>query len=176
MVWVMEMEKEFPQRKSTRLKDFDYSSAGSYFITICTENRRKILSQIVGVDVPGDPKNVKLFSYGIVADKYIKQMNEFYENITVDQYVIMPNHIHLLLFVRNDGSPRTSTPTKQTSKIPHFVSTFKRFCNKEYGKNIWQRGFNDHIIRNGQDYDEHVKYIHENPMRWQYDELYKENL
>ena len=70
-----------------------------------------MLSHIVGVDVLGDPKSVELLPYGIVADKYIKQMDEFYENITVDQYVIMPNHVHILLFVHEDGSPRTSTPT-----------------------------------------------------------------
>ena len=168
------MKKKLPKRKPTRLRSFDYNTTGAYFITICTENRRRVLSRIVGVDVLGDPKNAELLSYGRVAEKYIKKMNEFYENITVDRYVIMPNHIHLLLFVRENGSPRTSTPTKQTSIVSHFVSTFKRFCNKEYGENVWQRGFHDHIIRNREDYDEHVKYIYENPMRWHYDELYKE--
>ena len=103
----MDKEKEFPVRKPTRLKEFDYNTTGAYFITICTEKRWQILSNIVGVDVLGDPKNVELLPYGAVADKYIKQMDEFYENITVDQYVIMPNHIHLILFVREDGSPRT---------------------------------------------------------------------
>ena len=117
---------------------------------------------------------MELLPHGIVADKHIKQMNEFYENITVDQYVIMPNHIHFLLFVCDDGLPRTSTPTKQTSFVSHFVSTFKRFCNKEYGKNVWQRGFYDHIIRGREDYEEIVKYIYENPIRWYYDELYAE--
>ena len=58
--------------------------------------------------------------------------------------------------------------------MSRFVSTFKRFCNKEYGENIWQRHFNDHIIRNREDYEEHKKYIYENPMRWCYDELYTE--
>ena len=168
------MENKFPKRKPTRLKTFDYNAIGAYFITLCTENRRQILSRIVGVDVLGDPKNVDLLPYGIVADKYIKQMSEFYENISVDQYVIMPNHIHMLLFVSDDGSPRTSTPTKQTSTVPHFVSTFKRFCNKEYGENIWQRGFYDHVIRNREDYDEIKKYINKNPLRWYYDELYAE--
>ena len=112
--WVMNVdkEKELPKRKPTRLKNFDYNKAGAYFITLCTEGRRQILSRIVGADVLGGPKNVKLLPHGIVADKHIKQMNEFYENITVDQYVIMPNHIHFLLFVREDGSPRTSTPTR----------------------------------------------------------------
>ncbi len=176
MVWVMQMgsENKLPKRKHTRLKNFDYNTTAGYFITLCTEGRRQILSRIVGVDVLGDPKNVELLSHGIVADKHIKQMNEFYENITVDQYVIMPNHIHFLLFVHKDGSPRTSTPTKQTSFVSHFVSSFKRFCNKEYGENIWQRGFYDHIIRGREDYDQIVKYIYENPIRWHYDELYAE--
>ena len=162
----MDREKELPQRKATRLNGFDYNTNGAYFITICTANRRRMLSRIVGVDVLGDPKNMELLPYGIIADKYIKQMNEFYANLSVAQYVIMPNHIHLILFVCENGSPRTSTPTKQTSSISHFVSTFKRFCNKEYGVNIWQRGFHDHIIRDRRDYEEIVKYIYENPMHW----------
>ncbi len=167
-------KNKLQSRKHIRLKNFDYSSNGAYFITFCTDKRRQILSRIVGVDVLGDPKNVELLPYGIVADKYIKQMNEFYNNIIVDQYVIMPNHIHLILFVREDGSPRTSTPTKQTSFVSHFVSTFKRFCNKEYGGNIWQRGFYDHVIRGREDYDEIAEYIYQNPARWCEDKLYIE--
>ena len=104
----------------------------------------------------------------------LKELNEFYDNINVEKYVIMPNHIHFLLVVSNNGSPRTSTPTRQTSAVSHFVSTFKRFCNKEYGENIWQRGFYDHIIRGRDDYEEHLRYIHENPVNWYYDELYAE--
>ena len=132
------------------------------------------MSRIVGVDALGDPQNVELLPHGIVVDKYINQFNENYDNITVDKYVIMPNHIHILLFVRENGSPRTSTPTKQTSVVSHFVSTFKRFCNKECGENVWQRGFYDHVIRCREDYEEIVKYICENPIRWHYDELYAE--
>ena len=165
-------DNELPKRKDLRLKSFDYSSAGAYFITMCTEDRRQILSRVVGVDVPGDPKSIELLPYGVVADKYINQLNKFYDNVTIDKYVIMPNHIHILLIVRDNGSPRTSTPTKQTLTVSHFVSTFKRFCNKEYGGNIWQRGFYDHIVRGREDYEEIVKYICENPLRWCYDELY----
>ena len=117
---------------------------------------------------------MQLLPYGVIADKYIKQLNGFYDNIIVERYVIMPNHVHILLLVRNSGSPRTSTPTRQTSTVSHFVSTFKRFCNKEYGGNKWQRGFYDHIIRSREDYEEIVKYIYENPARWYYDELYSD--
>ena len=72
------------------------------------------------------------------------------------------------------GPSRTPVPTVQNSVPSRFVSTFKRFCNKEYGINIWQYRSNDHIIRNRQDYEEHLRYIYENPMRWYYDELYTE--
>lgn len=112
----MDSVKETPQGKSTRLKNFSYDTSDAYFITICTQNRRKILSQIVGDDVLGVPNVVKLLPHGKIIDKYINQLNEFYDNITVDQYVIMPNHIHILLRVLDNGAPRTSPPTlRQTS-------------------------------------------------------------
>jgi REP element-mobilizing transposase RayT len=171
----MNNDKRIPRRKPTRLKKFDYDTAGAYFVTICTEGRRKSLSKIVGDDVLGVPNNVELLSYGRIVEKYINQLNDFYSDITVDQYVIMPNHIHIILFVSESGTPRTSSPTlRQTSRVPNFVSTLKRFCNREYGRNIWQRGYYDHIIRNYKDYEEHVKYIYENPIRWYFDELYTE--
>ena len=176
------MENELPKRKPTRLHYFDYNSSGAYFLTICTENRRNLLSRIVGgdvldapqSDVSYSPKRIELSYYGKIADKYINQLNDFYDDIKVDQYVIMRNHVHIILFVRADGASRTSPPTKQHSTVSHFISTFKRFCNKEYGENIWQRHFNDHIIRNPKDYEKHIKYIHENPDRWYFDELYSE--
>ena len=168
----MDKDKELPQRKATRLKSFDYSNRGRYFITICTQNRRQILSRIVGTGVLDGPKSVELLPFGEIADKYINQLNDHYDDISVEGYVVMPNHIHIMLFVSGDGASRTSPPTKQHSRVSQFVSTFKRFCNKEYGANIWQRHFNDHIIRNHEDYEEHLRYIHENPMRWYYDELY----
>jgi REP element-mobilizing transposase RayT len=96
--------------------------------------------------------------------------------IDIDKYVIMPNHIHILLVLKpnESGSSRTPIPTAQNSIVSRLVSTFKRFCNKEYGENIWQSHFHDHIIRNQDDYDEIAKYIRDNPKRWLYDELYVE--
>ena len=168
------MSENLPKRKDIRLKNYDYSECGAYFITICTDKRRKILSKIVGVGVPDDPR-VELTAYGKIADKYINQLNNFYENISVEQYVIMPNHIHMILFVCEDGSSRTPTPTdKPNAVVLAFVSTFKRFCNKEFGENIWQRYYYDHVIRNKRDFEEISKYIYENPLKWQFDELYCE--
>ncbi|MBQ8859249.1 MAG: transposase [Clostridia bacterium] len=157
-----------------RLPKADYNGTGAYFITICTKNRCCLLSGFVGPGVPDGP-HVELLPYGKIAEKYIKQLNKFYNHISVESYVIMPNHIHLLLFAKaSDGPSRTPVPTVQNSVVSRFVSTFKRFCNKEYGENIWQYRSYDHIIRNRQDYDEHIQYIYENPIRWYYDELYSE--
>ena len=159
------MSEKLPRRKSPRLKEYDYNDTAVYFITICIQHRKCLLSNVVGTGVLDCPR-IELTEYGRIAEKYIKQLNDFYNHISIKDYVIMPNHIHILLFVRENGSPRTSTPTKQTSFVSHFVSTFKRFCNKEYGENIWQRGFYDHVIRGQEDYEEIAKYIHENPIRW----------
>ena len=183
MIWVMKME-ELKKRKTPRYQYCDYNSEGEYFITICTQNRRCILSRVVGTGVLDCPQT-ELTSYGKIADKYIKQLNDFYDYLSVEEYVIMPNHVHILLWVKENkniirnGQSGTPVPTnveRANSVCSQFVSTFKRFCNREYGENIWQSRFNDHIIRNREDHEEHIKYIYENPMRWFYDELYAEEL
>ncbi len=178
--------EELPKRKSTRFSEYDYNDPGAYFITICTKNRKKILSSVGDgvLDVPNDgvldvpnggvldvPK-VELLRCGFIADKYINQLNAFYENISVDNYVIMPNHIHIILLVSEDGQSGTPVPTRQNAVVSQFVSTLKRFINREVDDNIFQRSYYDHIIRDKDDYQEHVRYIHENPVRWRFDELY----
>ena len=165
------MDKELPNRKTPRLQGYDYNRVGVYFITICTQDRRCILSRIVGTGVLDCPR-VELTKYGEIAEKYINQINDFYDHIAVKSYVIMPNHIHVLLLIKENGQSRTPVPTRANSVFSQFVSTFKRFCNKEYGENIWQGRTYDHIIRDRDDYVEHLRYIRNNPKRWQQDNLY----
>ena len=93
--------------------------------------------------------------------------------------MVMPDHIHAIIFLypdeyasHKDGSSRAPTPTNEM--LPHIVSAFKRFCNKEIGNNIFQRGYIEHIIRDHEDYETRAKYICENPIRWYYDKLYTE--
>ncbi len=188
---------ELPKRKSTRLQGYNYSTPGAYFITLCTKDRQRILSEIsVGTGIPvgtGDclrrllpastrlqnalrfahldgPQN-KLTKYGEIADRQLKIMSDFYDNIKIDKYVIMPNHIHLLIrIIDTDGQSGTPVPTN--SLISQFVSTFKRFCNKEYGKNIWQSRSNDHIVRGKYDYEKIWEYIDTNVIRWEKDCFY----
>lgn len=158
-----------PQRKPNRIESYDYSQIGAYFVTICTQNRMKILSKLsVGTPLPGCPQEpvAELLWHGKIADQFIRQLNAFYLNLSVDKYVIMPDHIHFLISIHDvDGHPGTGVPTR-TSVIARFVGTFKRFCNKEYGKNIWQSRYYDHVIRNQRDYNEIWEYIENNPRKW----------
>ena len=88
---------ELPKRKNTRLPEYDYSTPGAYFITICTKDRRCILSAIVGDDDLGVPQN-RLTKTGKIVEKYIISIDRS-QITTVDKYVIMPNHIHLILMI-----------------------------------------------------------------------------
>lgn len=154
-------------RKPNRLKNYDYSSQGAYFITVCTIDRKCILSQIVGGGVLDAPE-IQLSEYGKVIENQISIMNSIYNNVNVENLVIMPNHIHMLLVV--NGSSWTPTPTN--AAVPGFVSAFKRFCNKKAGHNIWQRSYYDHIIRDEEDYINHLQYIEDNPAKWLEDKYY----
>ena len=145
------IKMELPERKNNRLGKYDYSQPGAYFITICTRNRQKILSNIVGDDAHIVPK-----PYGKIVEKYIR--NE----PAVEKYVIMPDHIHMI--VRIDvGTMRASSPTKSVSSV---VRSIKILSTKEIGKSIFQRSYYDHIIRNQQDYNEIWEYIENNPEKW----------
>ena len=155
-----------------RLATFDYNTPCAYFMTICTQNRKRILSEIK--ETAEGVKSV-LTPYGKIAEAQIQKMNRQYPDIKADAYVIMPNHIHLILILWPNGPSRTPVPTTpQNTAISKYVSTFKRFTNKEIGSNIWQRRSYDHIIRDREDYVGVRKYIEENPLYWQQDELYGE--
>lgn len=186
MMVLVIMMGEWRSRKNTRLPGYDYNTPGAYFLTLCTENRRCLLARIVETDLLDGPK-IELLHYGKIAAQYINQLNNFYDHISVESYVIMPNHVHILLQVKGEGPSRTSVPTDgggagegpsvtklQNSVVSRFVSTFKRFCNKEYGQNIWQSRSYDHVIRDQEDFDKHLQYIYENPFGWQKDEFYAE--
>ena len=160
-----------PNRQKNRLENYNYDTNGHYFITICTKDRKDILSKIVGTGVLDCPK-IELLSHGKIAEKYLNQLDDFYVNVSVDKYVIMPDHIHFILSVKN-GQSGTPVPTKMSVKpdrknsaVAKFVSTFKRFCNKEFGSNIWQQRFYDHIIRDQNDYLKIIDYIEKNPAKW----------
>ena len=169
-----------PKRKDLRLRQYDYSSAGAYFVTICIKDRKRILSDIINPTVGGGAHDapltpqIQLTDIGKITEKYLLS-SENIPGVKIDRYVIMPDHIYVIIFLypdqyisRKDGSSRAPTPTNEM--LPHIVSTFKRFCNKEIGDNIFQRGYIEHIVRDREDYETRAKYICENPIRWYYDE------
>ncbi len=171
-------ENKLPKRKPLRLKYFDYSTPGAYFITVCTQDRKCTLSRIVGA-IHESPVS-ELTSFGKIVDKYIKSIPESIKAKT-DRYVIMPNHIHLIAVITDDEELRAirESPLRSRSVISKLIGYIKMNSSKEihekYGDGkVWQRGFHDHVIRNRQDYEKIAKYIYENPMKWQFDCFYTE--
>ena len=165
---------DLPKRKKNRLDDYDYSHNGAYFITICTRNHKEILCKIVG-DGACDIPQINLSYFGKIADKYIRIMNSKYENICIPKYVIMPNHIHLIIRINDvketvrrqaPETVRRQAPNPTNAIVPKFISLFKRYCNQEIGEKIWQRSYYDHIIRDQNDYNEIWEYIDTNPKKW----------
>ena len=192
------MENELPKRKKLRLQNFDYNTPRAYFITICTHNKKCTLSNIVGA-IHESPKmgntifhtseivgaihespEIKLTSRGIIIDNIINTVPERF-NAIIDGYVIMPNHIHIVIILTDIEKTRAihESPLQSRSDISKIIGYIKMNASKEIHNKypneiVWQRGFYDHIIRNQHDYENIVKYIYENPMRWYYDELYAE--
>ena len=99
-------------RRSIRIKEYDYSKEGMYFITICTQDRKKILSEIVGAD---DPVCPQLTSIGKIVDNIIREIDKIYNNVYIDKYVVMPNHIHLIIIIKG-GRTESSAPTKNNTR------------------------------------------------------------
>ena len=150
-----------PTRKPNRLENYDYSSIGAYFITICTANRAKIFWASVGADIIR-PKDVPLSSVGKIVEQSILQIEDHYENVVVDKYCVMPNHIHMILRIEaNDHGRMISAPTVST-----VIGSIKRWVSRQVGRPIWQKSFHDHAIRNQQDYDEIWEYIENNPLKY----------
>ena len=147
---------DLPERSPTRIPAYDYSQGGAYFITLCTQDRKRILSDIVGDDAHIVPK-----PYGRVVEKYIRNVPE------IEKYVIMPDHIHMIIRLES-GPMWASAPTRgpQHNRVSGIVRSIKILTTKEIGTAIFQRSFYDHVIRNQQDYNEVWEYIENNPRKW----------
>ena len=162
------MENELPNRKRLRLQNFDYSTSGAYFITICTKDRENLFGP-----VGADSISARMI------EKTFLEIIDKYNGVDSPIYVVMPNHFHAIITILR--ADMESAPT-----LSEIVQSFKRYSTIEYtkmvkkgilppfNKQIWQRSFYDHVIRNQHDYENIVKYIYENPMRWEYDQLYRD--
>ena len=153
---------ELPKRKPNRIPHFDCSTPGAYFVTICTEHRKTTLCSIVGdgFPVPKPP--------GQIAEDFIRKIPEKYPCVSVDHYVIMPNHIHLLLRISSSYGTGNPPPT-----LGNIIGWYKYQTTKEIqeksgrsGSRFFQRSYHDHIIRNEASYLKIWQYIDNNPVLW----------
>lgn len=167
------------RRKNNRLQDFDYSQNGAYFVTICTKDRGRILSDIRRGDPCGRP-NIELSEIGKIAEKTISVIENMYD-ISVDKYVIMPNHIHMIILICHDDKRATARVAPTVGDI---VGGYKSLISNQWLKickqrnshmgQIWQRSYYDHVIRNKSDYQRIWQYIDNNQIKWELDCYYTE--
>ena len=161
------MERELPCRKNIRLQGYDYSQAGYYFVTICVKDGHEMLGKVVGAAICRP--RVELSLEGKVVDNAIGNIQVIYPHVVVDKYVIMPNHIHLILSVYDfKGGRQVAAPTTAVQTV---IGNMKRYVSMQIGFSIWQKSFHDRIIRNEDEYQKICHYIDQNPARWQ-DDLY----
>lgn len=165
-----------PKRKQLRLSAYPYQQAGTYFVTICVDKRRRILWQTpVGahsVRPEGLQAAQVLSSTGMVVDHTIRQIPEHYQTVSVEKYVIMPNHVHLLLFLHPAENSQGSGRTLCAPTLSRVIKHLKESVTKQLGRPIWQKSYYDHIIRNEGDFLQVWQYIDGNPAKWLEDPYY----
>ncbi len=173
-----------PQRKSLRLKDYDYSQAGYYFVTICVQDGKNLLCGIVGNDalVVPSPIGEKI----LICWNNISVLNE---NIKTDLFCLMPNHIHGIIVIENEfedieiekiyGFEIAERRGRRSLQgiMKDFKSVTTRYHNKmvdESLKNtLWEKSYYEHIIRDERELQNIREYINNNPLKWELDKYYR---
>ena len=174
-------KKKIRHRKSIRLKEFDYSNPGWYYITICTHKRKNLFCRI-------NNGKIALNDFGKIVELEWLRTIELRNNIELDYYVIMPNHFHGILIINRRDTARC-VPTDQNRKfgqmipgsLPVIIRSFKSAVTKRINElrnnnnsPIWQRNYYEHIVRNEKDLFFIRKYIEQNPFKWELDEYYNQ--
>ena len=166
-------------RKHLRIKEYDYSQQGIYFVTICSYQKENIFCSIdksiqsINYDDIELDKFIHLTKVGNILNDSINQIINIYQNVNIIKYTIMPNHIHILLEFMD--IPKNEHGTKDLSKI---VGSLKRYVSKEFNNDkikkqeIWQKSYYEHIIRSEKEFNEILEYIIYNPLKWELDEYH----
>ena len=148
----------FPQRKNPRLKDFDYASANCYFVTVCTHDKAWLFGP------PGGEKG-----WGLLAAEGFLQLESHFPEARVEKFVIMPNHVHALIFLNGEGR-----------SLPVIIGQYKSYVSRQIRGSagdiqVWQASFHDHVVRTREGYQKIWQYIDSNPMTWEKDCFFEEN-
>ncbi|MFH1360387.1 MAG: transposase [Candidatus Omnitrophota bacterium] len=156
-------------RKRNRLKNYDYAQAGYYFVTVCAQNREECFGKIVD-------SQMILNSCGAIAQTCWFDLPNHYHHCGLDEFIIMPNHIHGIVMIKNDvGTGFKPVPTYRRHSLSEIIRGFKTFSSKKInasGRKIrfhWQRSFYDSIIRNKKSLNTIREYMRNNPLRWEFD-------
>ena len=178
-------DKPLPQRKSPRLRGYDYAQEGAYFVTICTADRAHLFGQII------DGAMV-LNGAGHIARSCWTEIPDHYPNVELDFYVIMPNHVHGIIVIHDDvasptggrdisrpyengdvGTPYMASVSPKTNPkrpaLGTIIDTYKAAVTRKINNpdlKIWQRSYHDHIIRNESSLNKIREYVLYNPARW----------
>lgn len=159
--------QKLPERKNLRLRGFDYSSQGSYFVTICTKDKQNLFWT-----------NNEINEIGKIVENHIIGLSSHYFGVKIDNYAIMPNHIHVLVTIGCDALPENDEILLNNiynkysfPNLKVIIGGLKSGITKDIHKsfpriNVWQRGYHDHIINNLNDYNETWDYIENNPNVW----------
>ncbi|NER84462.1 MAG: transposase [Leptolyngbya sp. SIO1D8] len=169
-----------PRRNTLRLRGYDYSSQGAYFVTLCTHQRACLFGKIL------DGKT-QLSPSGRIAEDFWQQIPTHFPNVELDEFIVMPNHLHGIIVIKQaviDNRPGTSTHQKfgnmlKPGALSTIVRSFKSATTRHInllraapGSPVWQRNYYDHIIRNAASYGRIQYYIRQNPLSWQTDQLH----
>ena len=164
------MEMELKNRKNNRLPGYDYGQVGSYFITLCTYKRAKIFrvqktwhfasdDTVLGNNIP---------SSNDIVCRCLKELEIKFSNIRIDKFVIMPDHIHVIITLRhldvNVNIPKILQHFKTRTTNDYISAVKNGYLPAFYGK-VWQKSYYDHVIRNQQDFNEVWEYIENNPLK-----------
>lgn len=187
-------EPRAPQRRSVRLAGYDYSQAGAYFVTICTQGRECVLGEVAEAEM-------RLNAWGEIVEACWEEIPRHLRHADLDAFAVMPNHLHgvIVLLERDAVAPRPQLRARHAvplrgraevggQRLEQFgapvagslatvIRSFKSAVTRQVrslrgavGRPLWQRNYYEHIIRNEQDLEEIREYIAQNPGRWEEDE------
>jgi len=201
----LKYNREIHHRRSIRLKEYDYSQAGAYFVTICTWNRECLFGDIVNGrgnamgairelplqagahGIGGNNSRIALNEYGKVVEEYISRVEERFDNVYVEEFIIMPNHMHAIIFVdqhvgvihelRPQASFAERCKQRRKMLLPKIIGWFKMNTSKSInqmrnteGRPVWQKNYYEHVVRNEKELRSIQEYIINNPLQWDLDE------
>jgi REP element-mobilizing transposase RayT len=163
----MDVRKKLPIRQSVRLRNFDYTSNGAYFVTICTQNRACILGEVAD-------QSVALTISGRIVDQHWRAIPTNFPNVTLDMHIVMPNHIHGIIVLQR--FKQVELVNSATPGLGDIVRAFKARVTIETRRStgnlavpIWQRNYYEHVIRSDEELNRIRQYITDNPSNWDVD-------